>query len=119
MENEKTIASEKVSFSDAEIDKRTAEKKYIDDWLPITSSRNVKWWYAAFHNVTAMVGASVMSLSPAMASLGWGPGVVILILSWLIALHTLWQMVEMHEMVPGKRFDRYHELGQEAFGENL
>lgn len=25
----------------------------------------------------------------------------------------------MHEMVPGKRFDRYHELGQEAFGKKL
>lgn len=28
-------------------------------------------------------------------------------------------MVEMHEMIPGKRFDRYHELGQYAFGEKL
>ncbi|XP_073007499.1 lysine histidine transporter 1-like [Typha latifolia] len=28
-------------------------------------------------------------------------------------------MVEMHEMVPGKRFDRYHELGQHAFGDKL
>lgn len=28
-------------------------------------------------------------------------------------------MVEMHEMVPGKRFDRYYELGQHAFGEKL
>lgn len=28
-------------------------------------------------------------------------------------------MVEMHEMVPGKRFDRYHELGQHAFGEKM
>jgi hypothetical protein len=28
-------------------------------------------------------------------------------------------MVEMHEMVPGKRFDRYHELGQHVFGEKL
>jgi len=28
-------------------------------------------------------------------------------------------MIEMHEMVPGKRFDRYHELGQQAFGEKL
>lgn len=28
-------------------------------------------------------------------------------------------MVEMHEMVPGKRFDRYHELGQYAFGDKL
>lgn len=25
----------------------------------------------------------------------------------------------MHEAVPGRRFDRYHELGQEAFGEKL
>lgn len=69
-----------------------------------------------------------------MAELGWfcfcflffifwenyrGPGVAIMILSWIITLYTLWQMVEMHEMVPGKRFDRYHELGQHAFGEKL
>ena len=48
-----------------------------------------------------------------------GPGVTVLILSWVITFYTLWQMVEMHEMVPGKRFDRYHELGQHAFGEKL
>lgn len=48
-----------------------------------------------------------------------GPGVIVLVLSWVITLYTLWQMVEMHEMVEGKRFDRYHELGQEAFGEKL
>ncbi|WCJ27507.1 Transmembrane amino acid transporter family protein [Euphorbia peplus] len=96
-----------------------ARQKEIDDWLPITSSRNAKWWYAAFHNVTAMVGAGVLSLPYAMSSLGWGPGTVILVLSWTITLYTLWQMVEMHEMIPGKRFDRYHELGQHAFGEKL
>ncbi|CAN0924662.1 Lysine histidine transporter 1 [Linum grandiflorum] len=95
------------------------KKKQIDDWLPITGSRNAKWWYAAFHNVTAMVGAGVLSLPYAMSHLGWGPGTVILVLSWVITLYTLWQMVEMHEMVPGKRFDRYHELGQHAFGEKL
>ncbi|KAJ6314798.1 hypothetical protein OIU78_018307 [Salix suchowensis] len=100
----------------SEADRR---KKEIDDWLPITSSRNAKWWYSAFHNVTAMVGAGVLSLPYAMANLGWGPGTVILVLSWAITLYTLWQMVEMHEMVPGKRFDRYHELGQHAFGEKL
>ncbi|KVI02538.1 Amino acid transporter, transmembrane [Cynara cardunculus var. scolymus] len=103
----------------AKQDTRTKEQKAIDDWLPITSSRKAKWWYAAFHNVTAMVGAGVLSLPYAMSNLGWGPGVTILILSWVITLYTLWQMVEMHEMIPGKRFDRYHELGQEAFGEKL
>lgn len=44
---------------------------------------------------------------------------VVLVVSWMITLYTLWQMVEMHEIVEGKRFDRYHELGQEAFGEKL
>ncbi|KAJ7974754.1 Lysine histidine transporter 1 [Quillaja saponaria] len=46
-------------------------QKAIDDWLPITSSRNAKWWYSAFHNVTAMVGAGVLSLPYAMSNLGW------------------------------------------------
>ncbi|KAK9113505.1 hypothetical protein Syun_020302 [Stephania yunnanensis] len=100
------------------IDKERREKE-LEAWLPITSSRNAKWWYSAFHNVTAIVGAGVLSLPYAMAQLGWGPGVVVLVLSWIITLYTLWQMVEMHESVPGKRFDRYHELSQHAFGEKL
>ncbi|CAD6246520.1 unnamed protein product [Miscanthus lutarioriparius] len=99
---------------------RSAEEKAaIDNWLPINASRNAKWWYSAFHNVTAMVGAGVLGLPYAMSELGWGAGVTIMVLSWIITLYTLWQMVEMHEMVPGKRFDRYHELGQHAFGERL
>ncbi|KAM3704124.1 hypothetical protein ACB098_04G149100 [Castanea mollissima] len=93
--------------------------KNLDDWLPITKSRNAKWWYSAFHNVTAMVGAGVLGLPYAMSQLGWGPGVAVMVLSWIITLYTLWQMVELHEIVPGKRFDRYHELGQHAFGEKL
>jgi amino acid permease len=48
-----------------------------------------------------------------------GPGVLVLVLSWAITLFTLWQMVEMHEMVEGRRFDRYHELAQHAFGPKL
>ncbi|XP_056176345.1 lysine histidine transporter 1-like isoform X2 [Syzygium oleosum] len=101
------------------IEEKLAKQKEIDDWLPITSARTAKWWYSAFHNVTAMVGAGVLSLPYAMSELGWGPGVAVLVLSWVITLYTLWQMVEMHEMVPGRRFDRYHELGQYAFGEKL
>lgn len=106
-------------YSDNKVDNRTEKEKAIDAWLPITSSRNAKWWYSAFHNVTAMVGAGVLSLPYAMSELGWGPGVAVLVISWVVTLYTLWQMVEMHEIVPGKRFDRYHELGQHAFGEKL
>ncbi|KAI3793895.1 hypothetical protein L1987_36518 [Smallanthus sonchifolius] len=101
------------------VDNRTEREKQIDEWLPITSSRNAKWWYSAFHNVTAMVGAGVLGLPYALAHLGWGPGLTILFGSWIVTVYTLWQMVEMHEIVPGKRFDRYHELGQHAFGEKL
>ncbi|XP_047959004.1 lysine histidine transporter 1 [Salvia hispanica] len=104
---------------EVEGDQRTEEERAIDEWLPITSSRTAKWWYSTFHNVTAMVGAGVLSLPYAMSSMGWGAGVTMMIISWIITLYTLWQMVEMHEMVPGKRFDRYHELGQHAFGEKL
>ncbi|KAI3765790.1 hypothetical protein L2E82_15834 [Cichorium intybus] len=100
-------------------DRRTAEEKAIDDWLPVTSSRNAKWWYSAFHNLTAMVGVGVLSLPYALSQVGWGFGITVLFMSSVITLYTLWQMVEMHEMVPGKRFDRYHELGQHAFNEKL
>ncbi|PWA46019.1 lysine histidine transporter 1 [Artemisia annua] len=54
-----------------QVDNRTEKEKAIDAWLPITSSRNAKWWYSAFHNVTAMVGAGVLSLPYAMSELGW------------------------------------------------
>ncbi|XP_043704033.1 lysine histidine transporter 2-like isoform X2 [Telopea speciosissima] len=107
------------SFSSVQNHGESAKDKAVDDWLPITSSRNAKWWYSAFHNVTAMVGAGVLGLPYAMAELGWGPGMAVLVISWVVTFYTLWQMVEMHEMVPGKRFDRYHELGQHAFGEKL
>ena len=52
---------------------RTQEDKTknVNDWLPITSSRTAKWYYSAFHNVTAMVGAGVLSLPYAMSELGW------------------------------------------------
>ncbi|KAL3512588.1 hypothetical protein ACH5RR_025305 [Cinchona calisaya] len=108
-----------INHRSAKHERSVDDDKDINDWLPITSSRNAKWWYSAFHNVTAMVGAGVLGLPYAMSELGWGPGITIMILSWVITLYTLWQMVEMHEVVPGKRLDRYHELGQAAFGEKL
>ncbi|KAG5155000.1 hypothetical protein JHK82_012969 [Glycine max] len=48
-----------------------ADRKAINDWLPVTASRNAKWWYSAFHNITAMVGAGVLTLPYAMSMMGW------------------------------------------------
>ncbi|CAL0328007.1 unnamed protein product [Lupinus luteus] len=50
-------------------DDALAKQKAIDDWLPITASRKAKWWYSAIHNVTAMVGAGVLSLPYAMSNM--------------------------------------------------
>lgn len=43
----------------------------IEKWLPISASRKTKWWYSAFHNVTAMVGAGVLGSPFALSQLGW------------------------------------------------
>ncbi|ONM03946.1 Lysine histidine transporter 2 [Zea mays] len=83
-----------------------------DDWLPVNARRNTKWcaWLVAF----------LPPFRPITEfSIPRGVGVTVLVLSWVIMVYTLWQMVEMHECVPGKRFDRYHELGRHAFSEKL
>nr|GLL34887.1 putative amino acid transporter, transmembrane domain-containing protein [Ipomoea trifida] len=54
-----------------ETSKKKDVKADLNNWLPVTSSRNGKWWYSAFHNVTAMVGAGVLGLPYAMSELGW------------------------------------------------
>ncbi|KHN37828.1 Lysine histidine transporter-like 6 [Glycine soja] len=66
-----------------------------------------------------MIGAGVLSLPNAMAYLGWGPGILMLLLSWCLTLNTMWQMIQLHECVPGTRFDRYLDLGRHAFGPKL
>ncbi|GFZ18509.1 transmembrane amino acid transporter family protein [Actinidia rufa] len=60
-----------------------------------------------------------LSLPYAMAYLGWGPGTMVMVLSWCITLNTMWQMIQLHECVPGTRFDRYYDLGKHAFGPRL
>ncbi|XP_062185174.1 lysine histidine transporter-like 6 [Phragmites australis] len=92
--------------------------KVVDDAIEATP-RRAKWWYVTFHNVTAMVGAGVLSLPYAMAHLGWGPGTVALLASWGITLYTLRLLIELHECVPGVRFDRYRDLGAHALGPRL
>ncbi|KAK4484268.1 hypothetical protein RD792_011494 [Penstemon davidsonii] len=93
-----------------------SDDKWVDQNGP---AREAKWWYSTFHTVTAMVGAGVLSLPYAMAYLGWGPGTFVLALSWCITLNTMWQMIQLHECVPGVRFDRYKDLGSHAFGPRL
>ncbi|KAL7184189.1 hypothetical protein ACSBR2_026356 [Camellia fascicularis] len=91
----------------------------VDHWMEKGPPREAKWWYSTFHTVTAVVGAGVLSLPYAMAYLGWVPGTMLLVLSWCITLNTMWQMIQLHECVPGVRFDNYYDLGRHAFGPKL
>nr|AAB48944.1 amino acid permease 1 [Nicotiana sylvestris]AAB96830.1 amino acid permease [Nicotiana sylvestris] len=105
-------------------DGRTVKnKRPIDEWLPITSSRNGQnGGYSAFHNVTAMVGAGVLGLPYAMSELGWGPGVTVMVVSWVITLYTLWQMVECKKcpgMLAGTCIDDHKLAVSNVFGNKL
>ncbi|KAJ6982227.1 hypothetical protein NC653_025363 [Populus alba x Populus x berolinensis] len=95
------------------------EAQSMSKWTEGDPARRAKWWYSTFHAVTAMIGAGVLSLPYAMAYLGWGPGIMVLALSWCMTLNTMWQMIQLHECVPGTRFDRYIDLGRHAFGPKL
>lgn len=71
-------AGEEIDHHDVEKNQADAKQKAIDDWLPVTASRNAKWWYSAFHNLTAMVGAGVLSLPYAMSHMGWYEYILVL-----------------------------------------
>ncbi|KAI5655980.1 hypothetical protein M9H77_24773 [Catharanthus roseus] len=90
-----------------------------DAWLPITESRNGNAHYAAFHNLNAGVGFQALVLPVAFSFLGWSWGIIALTIAYFWQLYTLWILVQLHEAVPGKRYNRYVELAQAAFGERL
>ena len=78
---------------------RTKQEKSIDEWLPINSSRKAKWWYSAFHNVTAMVGAGVLGLPYAMSELGW---YVPTILPFIVSSHKSKSVFRISVSIPGR-----------------
>lgn len=43
-------------------------------------------------------------------------GILSLTIAYCWQLYTLWVLVQLHEAVPGKRYNRYVELAQAAFG---
>lgn len=90
-----------------------------DAWLPITESRNGNAHYAAFHSLNAGVGFQALVVPVAFAFLGWTWGCIGMVVAYLWQLYTLWVLVRLHEAVPGRRYNRYVELAQAAFGECL
>ena len=90
----------------------------VHDKLPhltLQSLRAATWPQAAYHTVTAVVGAGVLGLPFAFSYLGWAVGILFLILCALSSLYTGWQLASMHEL-DGKRLGRYRDLGVHVLG---
>ena len=74
--------------------------------------------HACFHSVTAIVGAGVLGLPNTLVYLTWKAGIAAHLLFYFTSLFSLWCLCDLHE-IQGKRFNRYHELAQYAFGEKM
>lgn len=90
-----------------------------DAWLPVTESRGGNARYAAFHSLNAGLGFQALLLPLAFPDLGWSWGIISLTIAYFWQLYTLWILVKLHEAVPGRRYNRYVELAQAAFGEKM
>lgn len=60
----------------------------------------------------------MLGLPSTMVYLTWKAGVIVHLLYYFLALFALWCLIDLHE-IHGKRFNRYHELAQYAFGAKL
>ncbi|PIA32918.1 hypothetical protein AQUCO_04300103v1, partial [Aquilegia coerulea] len=89
------------------------------DWLPITGSRHGNVWYSAFHAISSGIGFQALMLPVAFATLGWTLGIICLSVLFCWQFYTIWLMIQLHESVPGTRYDRYIQLSKAAFGEKL
>ena len=74
--------------------------------------------HAFFHSVNGMVGVGVLGLPNTMVYLTWKAGVAVQVCVFGFTFFTLWLLCHLHEY-QGKRFNKYHELAQFAFGRRL
>jgi amino acid permease len=64
-----------------------------------------------------MISSSLLIPMQPVTYRSWG--IVALTIAYVWQLYTLWILVKLHEAVPGRRYNRYVELAQAAFGKNL
>ncbi|KAK9839961.1 hypothetical protein WJX74_001134 [Apatococcus lobatus] len=86
-----------------------------DDTLPVTSRQEGTWWSMASNVYLATMGVAILNLPYAMASITWVGGVVSGVIAYMVSFYTMYLMLELHEH-KGRRFNRYRELGELAFG---
>ena len=75
-----------------------------------------RWYHAAFHTVTAMVGAGVLALPYSFSYLTWGGGLVCLAACTILSLYCSHLLADFHELPDGTRLNRYRDLGRCVLG---
>lgn len=63
----------------------------------------------------ATMGVAILNLPYAMAELTWVGGVTSGVIAYVVSFYTMYLMLRLHEH-KGRRFNRYRELGELAFG---
>lgn len=91
----------------------------LEEWLPITGSRNGTVLTSIFHLLCSGIGFQTLLLPLAFAMLGWVWGTIALSLVFIWQIYTTWILVNLHEPVPGTRYSRYVRLSIVAFGPKL
>ncbi len=77
---------------------------------------SAKWYHAAFHTVTAVVGVGVLGLPYSFSYLGWYAGVAALVATLAASLYTAYLLSALHEEPDGRRHNRYVNLGRAILG---
>ena len=68
-----------------------------------------------YHMTTAVAGPALMGLPFAMALMGWVPGMIALLLGYVVTLYTSYIVANLHDW-DGKRHVRYRDLAESIFG---
>ena len=79
---------------------------------------SAKWYHAAFHSITAMVGAGILALPYSFSYLTWSGGIISLVLCTTVSLYCSHLLAEFHEgPAPDRiRYNRYRDVGRAVLG---
>ena len=79
---------------------------------------SAKWYHAAFHSITAMVGAGILALPYSFSYLTWSGGIISLVLCTSVSLYCSHLLAEFHEgPAPDRiRYNRYRDVGRAVLG---
>ncbi|KAH7436246.1 hypothetical protein KP509_05G010200 [Ceratopteris richardii] len=76
------------------------------------------WVHAAYHLTSATAGPPLLALPFAMASLGWGPGILSLLLAAAVTFYECFQLCITTEELNSRGFQcfRYWDVASYAMG---